>query len=169
MNVVGLDLSLTSAGVATSEGTKALKVRTKDAPRLRDLRVAVLTTVITEQAQLVVIEGYSFSSRNGGERLGELGGVIRVALFELDVPYIEVQPAQLKKYATGKGNANKDAVVAAVAARTGIAFATSDECDAWVLRAMALDHYGEPLLKMPELNRSALDAVEWPQLAEVPT
>lgn len=160
MNVVGFDLSLTSTGIAHADGTGAIKIHGNGPQRLVDLRDEILSWF--NDVDLVAIEGYSYNSRNGGERIGELGGVIRVALHESEIPFVEVSPAAVKKYATGKGNANKDAVVAAIAARTGIAFGTSDECDAWILRAMALDHYGEPVVKMPELNRSALSAIEWP-------
>jgi Holliday junction resolvasome RuvABC endonuclease subunit len=101
----------------------------------------------------------------GGERIGELGGVIRVALHERGVPFVEVSPAGRARYATGLGNASKDRVVGAIAARTGIAFETSDECDAWILRAMALDHYGDSVVEMPAKHREALRAIDWPELA----
>lgn len=52
----------------------------------------------------------------------------------------------------------------AIAARTGIAFATNDECDAWILRAMALDHYGAAIFTMPVAHRVALEKPVWPEL-----
>jgi crossover junction endodeoxyribonuclease RuvC len=165
-SVLGLDLSLTGTGWAASQSTGTFKTKLRGCERLVHLRDDVLELLDAYDVDLVVIEGYSYNSRNGGERIGELGGVIRVALHERDVPFIEVAPAARSKYATGLGNASKDRVVAAIAARTAIAFETSDECDAWILRAMALDHYGEPVVDMPAKHRETLRTVDWPELAE---
>lgn len=162
--IVGLDLSLTSTGWANEWKTGTIKSKQDGAPRLAEIRNAVLQVVYDAEAELVVIEGYSFNSRQGGERIGELGGVIRVALFGNKVPYIEIAPSARAQYATGSGRASKDRVVAAIAARTGIAFRNSDECDAWILRAMALDHYGAPIVRMPETHRTALAKPAWPDL-----
>jgi Holliday junction resolvasome RuvABC endonuclease subunit len=122
---------------------------------------------------VVVLEGYAYARANQAHQVGELGGVIRVALAEWGIPYVVVAPSALKLYATGKGNASKDNVVSAVSARTGIVFAgkgANDRCDAWVLRQMGMAHYGvgtdvygtDALVPMPKHNRTALDKVDWP-------
>lgn len=167
MNVLGLDLSLTGTGWAVADQRGTIKVKPKGCDRLIQIRDTVMDLVRVWEVDLVVIEGYSFNSRfSQSHSLGELGGVIRVALHETEVPYVEVAPAGRARYATGLGNASKDRVVAAVASRTGIPFTTSDECDAWILRAMALDHYGTPVVEMPGKHREALRAVDWPELKE---
>lgn len=167
LRVAGLDLSLTSTGLcAYNSGkitTHIARSRHIGPARLVTIRDRVLDLVQTVfDASLVLIEGYSYNSRNGGERLGELGGVIRVALYEAGVPYVEVSPPQLKKYATGKGNASKDTVYGAAVHRAGREFATTDEADAWWLCQMALAHLGLPHIEMPRPNRAVLDRIAWP-------
>jgi hypothetical protein len=67
--------------------------------------------------------------------------VIRLALLEQGTPFAVVQPSPLKAYATGKGNALKEAVLSAAVKRSGIEFRTSDESDAWWLRQMGLARF----------------------------
>ncbi len=183
MRIVGLDLSLTATGVAHDFGTATLTSRAKGAERL-----AVLLHLAGSlcgfkfhdydaapefsAADLVVIEGYSMGTARQSSHahgLGELGGVVRLALFEAGIAYVDVAPASLKKYATGKGNASKDEVYGEAIRRLGYAGKSNDEADALWLRAMALDAYGEPPVTMPALNRSALTAVHWPALATITT
>lgn len=191
MKVVGLDLSLTATGVADADGTAVLKTKMTGIERLIDLREAVLQVIglpriIEAQSSveglggrllvdpeswpiLVVIEGYSMGTarqNSHAHALGELGGVIRVALTEHSIEFVDVPPASLKKYATGKGNANKGMVLEAASKRSGLDFGGDDNrADAWWLRAMALDYLGDPIVTVPALNRGALAAVAWPELA----
>lgn len=172
MNVVGLDLSLTATGIATEAGTEVLATKLKACARLAWLRDAVRARCTTSlglvaTADLVVIEGYSFASRNSrAHAAGELGGVIRLALHEAGVPFVEVPPSTLKKYATGHGNAGKGEVLAAAIRRLGYEGHDDNEADALWLRQMGIDHYGLtlPSAPMPESHRVALDKVDWPEL-----
>jgi Holliday junction resolvasome RuvABC endonuclease subunit len=168
MRVVGLDLSLTSSGIADDEGTHLIRTKTTGIERLRLIRESVLAhTARGIAANLVVIEGYSFASRFKGEFMGELGGVVKVALWEAGIPFAVVQPALLKTYATGKGNAPKEAMLAAAIRRLGYGGDSHDEADACWLYAMGRDWLGEPFRPMPEAHRKALAKVEWPDLAVV--
>ncbi len=174
--VVGLDLSLTATGVALPAGrTLTIGPKLKGCLRLAYIRNEVMEhcapVEATEpewhmDAPLVVVEGYSFSSRNShAHALGELGGVIRLALHEHGVPYVDVPPSNLKKYATGKGNANKGEMLAAAIRRLDYQGASDNEADALWLRAMGLDALGCPVVEMPAVNRSALAKVAWPEAA----
>lgn len=170
--IVALDLSLTSTGVADwwepDLITYSIKPRQTGARRLTDIRSEIMESA--EAANLVLIEGYSYGSVNSqAHSLGELGGVVRVALYEDGIPYLVVSPSEIKKYATGKGNASKDAVLQQAVHRSGRTFGSNDEADAWWLLQMALDHYGLPCVLIPAVNRSVLDKIDWPILkAEVP-
>lgn len=172
IRIAGLDLSLTSTGLALPDGTlHTITSKHRGIPRVIDLRNQITYALGAQDyldiagVDLVVIEGYSFSSRNSqAHALGELGGAVRVALHEHDVPWVEISPATLKKYACGKGNAPKDQVLVAAVQRLGVTPANSDEADAAWLRAMALDRYGHPLTVMPKINRGALYVVDWPDL-----
>jgi crossover junction endodeoxyribonuclease RuvC len=71
-----------------------------------------------------------------------------------------------KKYATGKGNANKGQMLEAASKRSGLDFdGDNNRADAWWLRALALDAYGEPVVEMPAVNRSVIGSVTWPVLS----
>jgi len=164
MDVVGVDLSLTSTGVATPSGVSVVSVALTGPARLVGIRDAVMALVLSCDDPLVVVEGYSFSSRNShAHALGELGGVFRVALFESRVPYIDVPPTCRAKFATGKGNASKSEVVSSVSARTGIVWSgkgAEDMCDAWVLQEMGLALLGRARHDWPRENISALDKIQ---------
>src|SRR5207244_2831041 len=101
-------------------------------------------------------------------RLAEVGGAVRMMLHELDLPWVEIPPAQLKRWATGNGNAAKDRMVDAALA-AGAEPANHDEADAYLLRAVALHALdGRDLLDhQPAHLPARLDVianVSWPAL-----
>lgn len=162
MKILALDLSLTRTGVARCDGVRVL-VPPKD---LRGMeRLLYLEEAILERAadaELVVLEGYSFGSRGRAVvDIGELGGVIRLALYRRGIRFVDVPPATLKRYATGKGNASKEEVLAAAIRRLGYAGHDHNESDAMWLYAMAQDRY-LGVSRVPSAHRAALDAVAWP-------
>lgn len=165
---------MTSTGVANHTGTFAIRSKLRGPARLAEIRNRLEDIVAPEskppefRAQLVVVEGYSFGSRlnaAGAFSTGELGGVVRVLLWEWDIPFVEVAPSVVKKYATGKGNGTKEAVyAAAIRAFPELAFETNDEADAQWLYAMARDWFGSPVVKVAEHRRAVLGSVQWPDL-----
>jgi Holliday junction resolvasome RuvABC endonuclease subunit len=171
MRALALDLVLTSTGVCHPDGTtEVLKTDAmRGMKRLAYIRDRVVKwAAYVDLPDVVVIEGYSFASTGrAGISLGELGGVIRLALLERDIPFVEIPPTCRAKYATGKGNAGKSLVVSCATYRAQRVFPTDDEADAWVLWQMALAHY-EPesplLVKVPAVNREGLNKVQWPQI-----
>lgn len=162
-NIIGLDLSLTATGICLEDGT-TLTIRSKhrDMERLADIRSLVLGVI--SNTDLVVIEGYSYGSPHRSHHLGELGGVIRLALYDASIQYVNIPPTSRAKYATGRGNAAKPQVVSEISARTGRIFPDDNQMDAWILRAMALDHYGYPPIDVPQTHRDALNQMTWPEL-----
>lgn len=179
MNVAGMDLSLTATGVATAQSTSTIKPKTKGVARLVEIRRRVLELVSADLVHdwscsdcagdlLVVLEGYSMGGQRGsagvGQMLGELGGVVRVALHDAGIAFVEIPPSTLKKFATGKGNANKVEMGVAASKRFDVEFRDDNACDAWWLRAAGLEHIGTPLFELPTGQRSALSVVEWPEL-----
>lgn len=173
--VVGLDLSLTATGIAAfpawfetagREGITTLSLHQRE-EALTNLADEI--TSIIGAPDLVVIEQTAFSKAYGGaaERSGLWWMVVR-KLRTYSVPVAEVKATALKRYATGKGQCDKGAIVDAVARRwpsfeTG---GNDNVCDAIVLAAMGLDHLGQPPAVMPAANRAALDKVRWPSSPE---
>lgn len=55
----------------------------------------------------VYIEGYAYASKGVVFHIGENTGILKHRLWARDVEFEEVSPPSIKKFATGKGNANK--------------------------------------------------------------
>jgi Holliday junction resolvasome RuvABC endonuclease subunit len=159
--VIGLDLSLTSTAMVVGTGDAFVL----DTGKLRGPeRLAFIRDTVLEALPVgcgpVFVEGYSFASKFNREALGELGGVVRVALWEAGVQYVEVPPTTLKMYATGKGNATKTAMVVAARERLGMSELDDNVADALWLHALGVHVLtGEGLVKLPATHLRALDKV----------
>ena len=178
MRLLALDLSLTSSGWArrgdgvVESGTLRPGGRLSGAARLAWVcdRVVELVGEGEGRASLVLLEGYSFGSQGRATfSIGELGGSVRLTLHRLGVPFVEVPPAVLKKFAVGSGQASKDEVLLAAARRGGDLFVGScnDEADAfWLLvagyaAASVRDAGVSPVLRVPASQMAALEQVDW--------
>ena len=175
MKIVGLDLSLASTGIASvvpGAVTPVLVDRVQTKPHGDDLaarreRLSVLRRNIaawTRYAHLVVVEGLAYASRSphATERAG-LWWLIVDDLLARDAPVAIVPPSTRAKYATGKGNSPKDAVLAAVIRRYPDADITgNDEADALILAAMGARALGCPVDELPKTHLDAMAKVAWP-------
>lgn len=162
--VVGLDLSMTGTGIAWWDGTTTtLHPKTKGDDRLVEITDHLMAIV----ADLVVIEDLPLSARSAGIT-GMVHGAVRAMLKRCGIPYATVPPATLKKYATGRGNADKPAMAVAAYKRLGLEGVDDNRVDAAWLRAAGLDYLGQPLCALPASQRAALDKVDWPPECSVP-
>lgn len=170
--IIGLDLSLTSTGVAVVHvdgglySAAAIKSKLADTPRLLDIRNNLYSILnkLPKKPTLAVLEGYAFGSQARHEAAGELGGIIKVALFLEGIPIVIVPPMTLKKFVMGKGNAQKDEMRLAAFKKWGVEFKTNDEVDAFALAqlgAILVRH------KQGEDVRSSLAKYEWEALQKV--
>ena len=166
--VVGVDLSLTATGIArvrlSGVKTATLSSKHRGISRLRDLAYEIRCQC--DDADLVVIEGPSYGSVGAGfhERAG-LHWLVVDLLSVRDIPYVIVPPSVVKKYATGKGNANKGAMIDAATRRyphieTG---GDDNQVDALWLAAMGLDYLTDEHA-VPESHRATLNSVTWPDI-----
>lgn len=174
VRVIGLDLSVRSSGIALPDGnTRTIAPRTTShdpARRLHEIVTRLDCHLKAYRPDLAVIEGYNLGAIPGKlslVRLGELGGAVRVRLFELDIPFAEIPPSVVKQYATGSGAAKKPQMVAAAKA-CGINVSNDDEADAWWLHAMGRARYSEmwdpPYLggDLFDLRAGILNRIRWP-------
>lgn len=176
MIITGLDLSLTSTGVARIEPDGVTLHRIQPKKLTGHGRLEYLIAEIsswTSDADVVAIEGPSYGSTTGSQHeRGGLWWIIAHQLWTELIPYVSIPPTSLKKYATGYGGgakSGKDQVLAAIIRRfPEVPVDGNDVCDAFVLAAMTADHYDHALADMPQLNRAALEAVAWPYV-EAPT
>lgn len=173
LHVVGVDLSLTNTGIAnrhgvtrvTSSGKKGATLSQRQ-QRLRHLRQRIIADVAQLNGEpadpdLIVIEGPSYSSKNAGSQHDRSGlwWLLLDAFTTRGWRVIEVSPSSRMKYATGKGRADKDQVLAAAVRRLPIEVNTNDEADAAWLCALGCDLLGDPLVPLPETHRAALTVV----------
>lgn len=140
--VMGIDPSLTSTGFVILQGADmvahmAFKPMRNGIPRLLEIETQMLTLLRKYDPQLVAIEG-CFAGIRGGTAiaLGELSGVLRMALYR-NCHWVDVAPSQAKKFATGKGVAEKNQMLMQVYKRWGAEFKSDDEADAYVLAQIA--------------------------------
>jgi Holliday junction resolvasome RuvABC endonuclease subunit len=171
--VIGLDLSLTGTGVASTAGwTDVIRPAAKQRGhyRLQHIKATILELIPADVA-LVVVEGPSYGSQAGQaghhERAG-LWWLVTHSLWKTDVPFAVASPTARAKYATGKGNAGKADVVRETTRRFDWFTGGEDEADALVLAAMGADWLGHPLAPLPATHRQALDKVQWPEGLNVP-
>lgn len=178
--IAGLDLSTKTIGYAGPDGTvRSISPRTgaeEPARRLHELARELERSlrVFPPRPRLIVVEGYSLASpgRLSLVRLGELGGVVRLRLFELEIAYVEIPPSSLKRYATGNGSAEKPAMIEA-ALELGARFSRPvtgnektdphDEADAFLLRHLGRAAYS--LEELPADHRlEVVSSITWPDL-----
>lgn len=192
LRAVALDLSLRATGIAvthSSAGEPRLSCRTvvtakspssptlTDHPRLTRVFDQIAASVKC-RPDLVVIEWLPQIEGHGDAslRIAELHGLTKHWLYSRGITYVDVRPQELKTYATGNANADKDRVRHDVMGRYGKAanvhIGTHDEADAITLLMLALDAYdsplptGEPLPPVPIANHKAVGKVTWPDLKE---
>lgn len=166
--LLGLDLSLTSTGYSCGEAQGVIASKERGVVRLKEVSEAIKKLILELNIEVVILEGYSFASRSGQAfSIGELGGVVRLTLHELGIPYVEVPPTCRAKFATGRGNASKNEVISAVSAKTGIVWGNpgaDDKCDAWILEEMGLSVIGMSKFSWPATNLEGLGKVDWTPL-----
>lgn len=163
MKIMGLDLSITSTGVCLPDGSAyTIKCTAKQG----DKRLNIIRDRVRADAAgvgLVMMEDLPRHAHGAGVT-GMVQGAVRVVLNDLHIPYVLVTPATLKMFATGKGNADKSAMILAAFKRGGVEFADDNQCDAWWLHVAGLYQYGEqlPISSLPVVQSAALTKVDWP-------
>lgn len=165
---IGVDPSLTgTALVALDEQARVQTAATiqpkhRGVERLAELRDAVgqILRKVADAGEIarVALEGYSLGNRNqaGVRSMAEWGGVLRLALYEAGLPWIEIPPATAKKYATGRGDAPKDRIALAAFKRWGIELQDEHQTDAYVLARIARDMDCAPSDDLTEFQRAIL-------------
>lgn len=175
MKVLGLDPSLTSTGLALVEGGKVLELKRIRSKKKGHERVQeILSEVIyyAAQADMVGIEGVAYGAKGSSvAQIFGLWGVLTHALWGLGPRgggdnYYVVPPTVRAKYGSGKGNAGKDEVLAAVIRRyLDVDVTGNDVADALVIAAMGARQYDAPLeANLPAANLKAMEGVTWPEL-----
>lgn len=189
MKVLGVDLSMTSTGLAfaftdwrhkpaivteivTSKG-RAGATYQDVATRFENIRndINYFYNDYVACVDLVVMEGPSLGSmRSGGTNNHRIAGLwwLIYDYFAMNGdPVAIVQPKARAKYITGNGNSDKETVLAHAIHYYGDhewKKNSHDVADAIGLAAMGARHLGQPIeaYEMHEDNLAALEKVQWP-------
>lgn len=148
-NFIGLDFAFAKNGfVIIDEQEKILlqKVIITDPKRTPEQRMIQildeLYPIKPNKTKLVYLEGLSYGSQ--GKSVSQLGAVhylTRIFLYKKNINYKIISPSELKKFVTGKGNAQKDLMLLNVYKKWGVEFTDNNLADAYSLARMALEEY----------------------------
>lgn len=163
MIVLGIDQSLTGSGVSIIDANEILykgliKSKRNGTKRLIDIKNQILELNNKFRPDYVAMEGYGFMTKGRAFELGELGGMIKVMFTELGKEPMVVHPSHLKKYITGKGNADKSIMLMGVYKKYGIEFDNHNIADSFGISKMALDIL---LTRQGKKNRKDFNKEEW--------
>lgn len=172
--ILGIDPSLANTGIARItpsgvEHTSTCTTRPYKNPTLtqRAHRLAAICEHVGAHAYvstLVVVEGPAFRSADPSafDRAGLWWWLVGDLVSMGDPAVVVVPPAQLKQWATGKGNADKSAVAAAV----GRMWPDVDLGSEHEIDALVLAHIGAAKLGLDVPTRAhhaaVLDRITWP-------
>lgn len=115
---VAIDIFTTKKSIAKKHGGAFFQKPTgKDDDILAITRLDFISTWIERILHLRApayagIEGYAYAMPHQAHQLGEVGGLARMHFYRLRIPYRIHDPASIKKYLTGKGNATKQEMIA---------------------------------------------------------
>jgi crossover junction endodeoxyribonuclease RuvC len=162
-SILGLDLSLTATGYCLNGESGRITSREKGWDRVAEIVQEV--TRLTFGVDVVVVEGPAYGAKDQRgiwERAG-LRGALFLWLYQHHLTTVEVTPATLKMYATGRGNAHKDAMIAAAIRRFYFQGSDNNEADAYLLWCMGREAYGGPVAKVPADRAAHVHRLEWPR------
>lgn len=179
--VIGIDPSLTGTGLALPGPVPVTTIRSHghdtDTLRMKAVRFNALADAILDSVQiaaggerlLVVIERPIPTAGGKSQERAGLYWRLVTALFRMtNVEVVDASPSQRMKYATGKGSADKDVVLAAVIRRyPDFPVSNNNEADALVLRAMGEHALGRPIVPVPKAHADALHKVAWPGYIDI--
>ena len=108
--VLGIDPSLSCTGLAIVSGGQLRDAGVVKGGELRGAeRLAHIYDGVTAWLQRlphldvsVAIEGYAFGSKYEREAMGEVGGVVRLAVYRRGLPYVDIAPASWQSQLLGK-------------------------------------------------------------------
>ena len=154
--MLAIDPSLTSSGYAYWHDEQLAVGRImpktlRGTQRLKFIQSTFTKLVERAEPEILILEGYSMGSRHGKTfDIGELGGMFKLEAYQYRMQTLIVPPSTLKKWVTGKGNADKKAMKAAVRKKWKYDFKSDDECD-----AVALLYFGEFYFKYKNRRRKS--------------
>lgn len=149
MKILALD-SGTKTGWATNielptylSGVQDFSLKRGESPGMRFLMFQnwLKEMLKKSEAEMVIYERAHHRGGAATEVGVGLTAIIQSVCAELKLEHVALHSSALKKYATGKGNASKEIMMAA-ATKQGWTFEDDNECDALWLLDYAIKNYG---------------------------
>ena len=160
MRFVGIDTSTKTGFVALDENGSLLEAKeiTGESNKDPERMVTLIDNIMNEikPNDIIVIENFGFSSRQG-IMLGGIGWGLRMQLYREWIEYTDVAPAQLKKFATNKGNASKESMILPIYKNWTFEHDSDNVRDAYVLAQMARGLHGHG--KLYEYQKEVLKKI----------
>ena len=163
MRFVGLDLSTKTGLVIIDElgnvlTEKEITSKFKEDPqRMIDLTEQVLTHL--KKDDIIAVEGFSYGSRGRGVAFQYgYGYSVQISLYKNDFNYLVVTPSQVKKFATGLGNANKESMILPIYKRWGYEHESDNVRDAFILAQIARATISD--VKLTKFQKEVIDTLK---------
>lgn len=111
----------------------------KDQERLAFIRDGLNACLKDLRFEIGILEGYSYGSVNKKYLLGEVGSVVKLALFDRCDNCYAAAPKQLKKFIATKGSASKEDVMLAIEKQWQVVIHDDNLADAYGLARIAYE------------------------------
>jgi Holliday junction resolvasome RuvABC endonuclease subunit len=144
---VGIDQSVVCTSLAFLKNGEITFHRIKEdvrGPELLSIIYQRVCSSVTAQGTNpagVAIEGYAYGAKGAYFNLGEIGGVIRLAVQQHHWPLIQVPPTVLKKHITGKGTSPKDIMIKEMYKKYDLDINDNNDADAAGLALLCYEFY----------------------------
>lgn len=145
VNILALDVA-TNCGWAVSKdiyGCWDLSVRKDESGGMRLLKFRKKVSEVIEQGNInfVVFERTAGFHKNALIVQAELHGVLKVLLDDLGIEYRAYSATEIKKFATGKGNAGKPLMISSAKEKYLYLGSNDNEADALHILHLAIKDY----------------------------
>lgn len=158
-----IDIALMESGMCESE----ILIRTQpeefadDTDRIRYIRDELMNYLKKLKGEVrVCIEAPAFHARGRAvSQIFGLNAVVRSALRDAGIPFVDVSPSEVKKFATGKGNAEKTLILREVWRRFQFDASDDNSADAYVLAQIGLRLLGRTSDKDAEFQKEIVDNI----------
>lgn len=168
--VIGIDPSYTATGIVVLNSggqvlaTKTIKTSAEKSciKRAADIAEDISHFFLTHKPILAVIEGFAYARTKQAHQLGYLGYRLREYITCSQWGHSEllvVAPTQVKKFATGKGQAPKDIILQQVYKRWHYEAKNNNIADAYILARIGLA-YLKKETDLPAFQLEVLKAIQ---------
>lgn len=173
MITLGLDLSLAKTGYTVIKDGEVIasgliKSKPTDGNKEELKRLLKIVSTIKEvievngEPDIVAIENLAFMARNSTAltQLAGLSYLVRAMLLDKGIQFIMVAPTSLKKFVTGKGNADKNLMMMTVYRDYEFESLDDNVCDSYALAVLSMAVLGNPKKKLIVAQNEVVELIK---------